>query len=581
MLKADTRQYELPADRDLPVAIPLMPSTPQQRAVAVGVVVTLFVIAALVAPFANIQIGRIDSFVPVLQTVLSAADLLTATLLFAQYSVQPNRALLAVASAYLFSGSFAFLQTLSFPGGYAPDGVIGDGYQHAGLVFRPVAHHVSLEHPAYALLKDKAGISAQSPTAGVAITLACVFGAIAALSWVVTAGAPHLPSFYTTSVTLQTRLGNQINVALFFLGSLTLLALFVRRRTVLDLWLMVTLFAWLPNFLIAAVASSVRFSVGWYAARGFALVASCMLLSVLLTEMIVLYSRLASALTMQRRERANRLVSIDAATAAIAHEIRSPLGSITLNASTALQQLLAQPPQLEEMNVILKDIEEASLRADATIASVRGLFKNTTDQATTICIEDVVWQLLRLLRHELQFNEISVVTDLGVETSLVCADSAQLQQVILNLLKNAIEAMSSTPPDRRRLNIGTRRNGNSSVLLFVQDSGAGVHPQDQSRIFEAFFTTKPAGMGLGLAICRMIVERYEGSLVLAKSSSQGSIFEITLPTVPSARRVIRRKRVNRSEIKRFSVGWRQPCGAILLRRETMHRPKSTAPRRRS
>jgi signal transduction histidine kinase len=534
MLKADTRQYELPADRDLPVAIPLMPSTPQQRGVAVGVVVTLLVIAALVAPFANIQIGRIDSFVPVLQTVLSAADLLTATLLFAQYSVQPNRALLAVASAYLFSGSFAFLQTLSFPGGYAPDGVIGDGTNTPAWFF--VLWHTTfpLSILAYALLKDKARTSAQSPTAGVAITLACAFGAIAALSWVVTAGAPHLPSFYTTSVTLQTRLGNQINVALFFLGSLTLLALFVRRRTVLDLWLMVTLFAWLPNFLIAAVASSVRFSVGWYAARGFALVASCMLLSVLLTEMIVLYSRLASALTMQRRERANRLVSIDAATAAIAHEIRSPLGSITLNASTALQQLLAQPPQLEEMNVILKDIEEASLRADATIASVRGLFKNTTDQITTICIEDVVWQVLRLLRHELQFNEISVVTDLGVETSLVCADSAQLQQVILNLLKNAIEAMSSTPPDRRRLNIGTRRDGNSSVLLFIQDSGAGVHPQDQNRIFEAFFTTKPAGMGLGLAICRMIVERYEGSLVLAKSSSQGAIFEVALPTVPSA-----------------------------------------------
>ena len=322
---------------------------------------------------------------------------------------------------------------------------------------------------------------------------------------------------------------------MFFLGALTLLVLFVRRRTVLDLWLMVTLLAWLPNFLVAAVASSVRFSLGWYAARGFALVASCMLLSVLLTEMTVLYARLASALTMQRRERANRLVSIDAATAAIAHEIRSPLGSITLNASTALQQLLAQPPRLEEMSVILRDIEEASLRADATIASVRGLFKNAADQATTICIEDVVRQLLRLLRHELQFNEVAVETDLGAETSLVCADPAQLQQVILNLLKNAIEAMGSTSPDRRQLNIGTQRKGHSSVLLFVQDSGAGVHPQDQGRIFEAFVTTKPAGMGLGLAICRMIVERYEGSLVLAKSDSQGSIFEITLPTVPSAR----------------------------------------------
>ena len=535
MLKTDTRQYVPAADHDLPVAVPLMPSTPQHRAVAVGVVVTLFALAALVAPFAHIQIGRVDSFVPVLQTVLSAADLLTATLLFAQYSVQPQRALLAVASGYLFGGSFAFLQTLSFPGGYAPGGIIGDGYDTPAWFFVLWHTTFSLSILAYALLKDKGKTSAISRTASITMTLTCVFGAIAALSWLVTAGVEYLPDFYTTSVTLQTRLGNQINVALFLLGALTLLVLFARRRTVLDLWLMVTLFAWLPNFLVAAVASSVRFSVGWYAARGFALVASCMLLSVLLTEMIVLYYRLASALTMQRRERANRLVSIDAATAAIAHEIRSPLASITLNASTALEQLLAQPPRLEEMTAILTDIEEASLRVNATISSVRGLFKNAADQPTTICIEDVVQQVLRLLQHELQFNEVSVVTEFRGETSLVCADPAQLQQVILNLVKNAIEAMSSTATDRRRLNISTRLGANSSVLLSVQDTGAGVHPQDQGRIFEAFFTTRPAGMGLGLAICRMIVERYEGSLVLAKSGSQGSIFEITLPTVPLAK----------------------------------------------
>lgn len=127
MPKADTHQYLPDADHDPPVVVPLMPSTPGHRAVAVGVIVALLATAVLVAPFANVQLGRIDSFVPVLQTVLSAADLLTATLLLAQYSVQPHRALLALASGYLFGGSFAFLQTLSFPGGYAPGGIIGDG----------------------------------------------------------------------------------------------------------------------------------------------------------------------------------------------------------------------------------------------------------------------------------------------------------------------------------------------------------------------------------------------------------------------------------------------------------------------
>jgi len=534
MLQADTHLYKPTADRDLPISVPLMPSSPPQRAVAIGVVVALFVLAALVAPFANIQVGRIDSFVPVLQTVLSAADLLTATLLFAQYSVQPQRALLAVASGYLFGGSFAFLQTLSFPGGYAPNGIIGDGNNTPAWFFVLWHTTFALSILAYALLKGEGSNSRISTTASIAATLACVLGTIVALSWLVTSVVEYLPSFYTTSVTLQTRLGNQINVALFVLDALTLLVLSARKRTVLDLWLMVTLLAWLPNFLVAAVASSVRFSLGWYAARGFALVASCMLLSVLLTEMIVLYSRLASALAMQQRERANRLVSIDAATTAIAHEIRSPLASITLNASTAMEQLLSRPPQLEEMGVILKDIEEASLRVDAIISSVRELFKNATDQPTTICIEDVAQQVMGLLRHELQVNQISVVTEFPGETSLVRADPVQLQQLILNLVKNAIEAMSSTPPARRRLHVSTRPRGDLSVLLSVQDSGAGVRPEDQGRIFEAFFTTRPAGMGLGLAICRMIVERHDGTLVLATSGSQGSTFEITLPTVPVA-----------------------------------------------
>jgi signal transduction histidine kinase len=117
--------------------------------------------------------------------------------------------------------------------------------------------------------------------------------------------------------------------------------------------------------------------------------------------MTVLYSRLTSALTMQRRD---HLVSIDAATAAIAHEVRTPLGAITLNASTARQLVLAQPSRLEELNEILKDIEAASLRVGATIASVRGLFKEAADQPTKICIEDVARHVLRLLQHELQFN---------------------------------------------------------------------------------------------------------------------------------------------------------------------------------
>ncbi|WP_426531549.1 MASE4 domain-containing protein [Bradyrhizobium sp. McL0615] len=320
MLNHDTRQFTLAADHDPPTVVALMPYTPRHRAMALGIVAGMLAVWAPLLPFVNLQIGRVDSFLPVVQTIMSAADLLTATLLFAQYTVQPHRALLVVATGYIFAGAFALLQTLTFPGSYAPNGLIGDVYNTPAWFFVLWYTTFPLSILGYALLKDTGKISSRSIRTSIAITLICVSGAITLLSWLAISQTEHLPKFFTTGLMRQTPLSNQFNVGLTILGCLVLLVLFVRRRTVLDLWLMVTLFAAIPNFLVAAYAGADRFSAGWYTARGFALIASCILLSVLVIEMTVLYSRLANALMMQRREHANRFVSIDAATAAIAHE---------------------------------------------------------------------------------------------------------------------------------------------------------------------------------------------------------------------------------------------------------------------
>ena len=522
-------------DRDIPIVIATMPATASHRKAAICAVTSLVVVAALIAPFAHIRLGRIDAFIPVLQTVLSAADFLTATILLAQYALQPRDSLLAVGSAYLFSGSFAFLQTLTFPGGYAPAGVIGDGYNSPAWFF--VLWHTTfpLIILAYALLKDRkepTRISEQRPGLSIAITLLCVFSVIAALAWTVTAGVGHLPSFYTGSITEQTRLGNQINVALWLLGATVTVVLFVRRRTILDLCLVVVLIAWMPNFLVAAVASSVRFSLGWYAGRGFALIASCTLLGVLLTEMTILYSRLASALTLQRRERVDRLMSVDAATAAMAHEIRQPLGAIALNANTALNQVRKEPPDLEEVDQMLEEIEVASHRAGAIITSIRELFGKRTEQRQTLRLAEIAEQVLALEQHELQVNRVQVSVDHQNDLPDVFADPTQLQQVILNLIKNAIDAMQAAPMDARVLRITTRQPGPSTVLLTLQDTGIGISKESEARIFDPFFSTKPWGMGLGLAICRTIIENHGGDLRLAGSNSHGSSFEVTLPVIP-------------------------------------------------
>src|SRR5258708_14401744 len=483
-------------EQDFPLIIANMAATGKQKAMAVCVAVLLVVATVVIAPFASIQLGRVDAFIPVLQTALSIADLITAALLFAQYSIQPQRALLVLASGYMFSGSFAFLQTLAFPGGYAPAGLIGDGLNSPAWIY--VLWHITF--PAailvYALSKDATGAArpGRPVMTAIAITIACVLATIAVLTWIVTTKTEYIPSFYTSDVRLQTQFGNQVNLALWLWGATALAVLFARRRTVLDLWLMVTLLACMPNFLVAMIGSSVRFTIGWYAARCFVLVSSCMLLTVLLIETMFLYARLASAIALQRRERTNRLLSVEAATGGIAHEFGAALGAIALNASTALSQLRSTPRELEDMEDILSDIEADSHRAAAIVSSIREMTAKTLHRSALTSAEDVGQLALRLLKHDLQINEVSVTAEFQCNLPERQIDGVALQQVLLNLVRNAIDAMSSSPPEARRLRLKTSFDGQSTVLMSVQDSGPGISAEDRERIFDPFFTTKPGGM---------------------------------------------------------------------------------------
>ncbi len=518
-------------EQDFPLIIANIPATGQQKAMAACVAVLLVVATAVIAPFASIQLGRVDAFIPVLQTALSIADLITAALLFAQYSIQPQTALLALASGYMFSGSFAFLQTLAFPGGYAPTGLIGDGLSSPAWIYVLWQSTFPAAIFVYALFKDatRATRPGRPIVTAIAITIACVLATIAVLTWIVTTKTEYIPSFYTSDVRLQTQFGNQVNLALWLWGATALAVLFARRRTVLDLWLMVTLLASMPNFLVAMIGSSVRFTIGWYAARCFVLVSSCLLLTVLLIETMFLYSRLASAITLQRRERTNRLLSVEAVTGAIAHELGTPLGAIALNASTALSQLRSTPRELEDMEDILSDIEADSHRAAAIVSSIREMTTKTVHRSALTSAEDVGQLALRLLKYDLQINEVSVAAEFQDNLPEVLMDGMELQQVLLNLVRNAIDAMSFTPPEARRLRLKTSFDGGSTVLMSVQDSGSGISAEDRERIFDPFFTTKPTGMGLGLAISSTLVASRGGKLRLIKSDSDGSIFELAIP----------------------------------------------------
>jgi len=519
--------------QDFPLVIATVPATDRQRTMAVGVVIVLIAAAIVIAPFASIQVGRVDAFIPVLQTVVSVVDLVTATLLFAQFSIQPQRALLALASGYIFSGSFAFLQTLAFPGGYASTGLIGDGPNTPAWMY--VLWHTTFSAAilVYALSKNTTGaarLPGRPALTAIVITVACVLAVIVGLTWIVTSKAEYLPKFYNSDVAVQTRLGNQINFALWLWGATALTVLFFRRRTILDLWLMVILLAYMPNFLVAMIGSSVRFTIGWYAARGFVLIGSCMLLSVLLVETMFLYSRLVSAIILQRRERTNRLLSVEAATAAIAHEINQPLGSMSLNCDAALECLKATPLDLEELRSCLTDVKNDNSRANEIVAGIRALFKTTTPQRTMVEINRLAQEVLRMVEHDLLVHGVSISTEFQEDVPQVRADPIQLQQVILNLVRNAIDAIAIGPITIKAIRLVTTYDGKSAVSLYVQDTGPGIATEKETQIFDPFFTTKISGMGLGLSISRRIIEDHGGDLRLSETSSKGCTFEIALPS---------------------------------------------------
>jgi signal transduction histidine kinase len=516
---------------DFPIAVTSLPISASQRNAALTIAITLLVVTVVEAPFAQVRLARIDAFIPVLQTVICVVDLITAVLLITQYPVERRPAILVLASGYIASGLFAFLQTLAFPGAYAPSGVIGDGIDSPAYFFVWWQTTFPAAIFAYALSKDKSpslGTSGQ-PGLVIGVSIACTLAVIAGLTWIATAGVDYLPDLYRGDATQQTQLAKQINIFLWLWGATTLVVVFVRRRVVLDLWLLVTLIAWMPNFLISAAVTAVRFSAGWYTARIFALIASCTVLAVLITETIVLYERLAGAVTLLRRERANRLMSLDAATSAMAHEIRQPLNAISLDAEAAQMLLVRVSPDLEEARACLTSVIQCTGRIEQIIASVRGLFRKRLEQRTLLDVGEIAREVLLLVQHDIQKNGISVIADYQDSVAQVRADRMQLQQVVLNLVNNAIDAVSSALPGARRLRVVTKLNGQSSVLLSVEDSGPGISAENCERVFDPFFTTKSSGMGLGLAICQSIIEEHDGVLRLASTDSRGSVFEVVLP----------------------------------------------------
>ena len=228
--------------------------------------------------------------------------------------------------------------------------------------------------------------------------------------------------------------------------------------------------------------------------------------------------------------RVARVTTLGELTAAIAHEVNQPLTGLVSSGNACLRWLSGEAPDLEAARRSIERMIRDGSRAGEVIGRIRAMVTKSKPQRDSLNINDAIMEVLALLRTEIRRNDISPYTELSNGLSLVWGDRVQLQQVILNLVMNAIEAMSGISQTRRKLLVSSVKDGQNGVLVSIRDSGPGFDETAPDRLFEAFYTTKENGMGIGLAVSRTIIQAHGGRLWAMPSAPQGAIFQFTLPT---------------------------------------------------
>jgi signal transduction histidine kinase len=257
---------------------------------------------------------------------------------------------------------------------------------------------------------------------------------------------------------------------------------------------------------------------------------SAYLLAALFAERRESATHVALTSAMLERERDHKLLNAKALTAAIVHEVKQPLTAISINGGAALQLLGKTPPDLAEARTALNDIIGDTNRIADVLEGIRALFGKRSQKQQPVEMNKLILGVLQLSRKELREHGVETRLELASELPPVHAHKTQLEEVVFNLVHNAIEAMGTTTDRGRLLQVKTALNGHDAITVVVRDSGPGIDPQRTDSIFGAFVTTKSHGMGLGLAICRMIIENHGGQLTASSDGKNGSLFQFVLPT---------------------------------------------------
>jgi signal transduction histidine kinase len=649
------------------VVLAHLPAGPTQRRIALLLSLALLAAGAIVVPFGRVQLPSSNAFAPIFNTFILFVDLITWFLLISEFKIVRSRSLLVLASGYLFAAGMSVPQLLTFPGVFTATGLLGAGLQSTlwlglwGLTGYPLAVIF------YAVMKKEpeALVSHNSTRTAVAASVAAVIAIVLALTWIATARESYLPKLLPSKSQSPAGL-EYVGTFLLLLTAMALLLLWFRWRSVLDLWLMVAMSAWLAQGIATWIHTGGRFSLSFYAGRTLFLISSTVLLIVLLMQTMTLYERLAASLVALRRLSAEKLQrseaylseaqrlshtgsfgwsvsggdihwseetykifecdrgveptlelimqriypgdrdlahqTIDRATAewtdldnevrllmpdgrvkhihviaralrtssgsleivgavtdvtqrkqseealrqakadlahisrvttmgeltvSLAHEVYQPIAAAVLDANTCLRWLARDQPDLEEARAAASRIVKDAIRATEIIKRTRSLFTKGAPQRELVDVNELIQEMVILLHSEAARYRITVRTELAAGLPRIMGDRVQLQQVLMNLMINGIDAMkdvNGTP----ELTIKSQQAENEQLLVCISDSGVGLPGQQAGQIFDAFFTTKPYGTGMGLSISRSIVESHGGRLWAAANSPRGAMFYFTL-----------------------------------------------------
>jgi signal transduction histidine kinase len=527
----------------------------------IGISAVVFVICI---PYVREPLQASPAFVAIYNAVSTLNDLTTAIILFGQFSILRSRALLLLAGGYLFASLISFVQLLTFPGMFSDTGLLGAGSQtalwlcvfwHGGFPLVVIFYALSYDSGREILAPPRIAIAAAA-----AIAIGAVFACWFAATWG-TENARLLPPMLDKSgFTPWQRVVNLADV-LFVLVAFVLLSK-QPRHSLLNLWLMVVMGYWFCDITLSSYLNATRYDLGFYAGRIYGALAASFVLAVLVLENSRLYRRLAFAASRLRERatellranetlqseiahrkraeeglreaqaelaRVSRMTAMGELTFSLADEVNHPLGAMMINAETCLRWLSHEVPNVEGARTIASMIVKDGTRAAETIARVQQLFDRGAPLREPVDVNDVIREMVVLLRGEAARYAVAIRTELMEDLSQVAGDRAQLKQVLMNLMINGIEAMNDGD-GTRELTIKSERAEHGQITVSVSDTGVGLPPLPVNQIFNAFFTTKPRGIGIGLSISRSIIEEHGGHLWATNNLSRGANFHLSLPT---------------------------------------------------